>query len=99
MKDLLKLVKHLLKTITKGVGALLFLFLSPLFAAMCATAACLYYCAAVIVFFFASLADDGNLSDFVFPRWSNRSKWTGFKIWLTNKDRQKYEKAKRKDET
>lgn len=75
MKDLLKLVKHLLKTITKGAAALLFLFLSPLFAAMCATALCLHFCTAVIVIFLASLADEGNLSKFVFPRWSNRSKW------------------------
>ena len=75
MKDLLKLVKHLLKTITKGVGALCFLFLTPLLAVLCATAVCLHFCASVIAFFFASLADKGNLSEFVFPRWSNRSKW------------------------
>lgn len=75
MKDLLKIVKLLLKTITKGAAALLFLFLSPLFAVLCATAVCLYFCVAVIVIFLASLVDEGNLSDFTFPRWSNRSKW------------------------
>lgn len=75
MKDLLKLVKHLLKTITKGVGALCFLFLTPLCVVLCVTAVCLHFCASVIAFFFASLADKGNLSEFVFPRWSNRSKW------------------------
>lgn len=75
MKDLLKLVKHLLETITKGVGALLFLCMWPLLSAMCAVALFLYFCAAVIFIFFASLADEGNLSKFAFPRWSDRSRW------------------------
>lgn len=75
MEDLLKLVKHLLKTIAKGVGALFFLCMSPLCAVMCATALFLYLCAAVIFIFFASLVDEGNLSKFVFPRWSDRSRW------------------------
>lgn len=75
MKDLLKLVKHLLKTIVKGVAALFFLCMSPLLSAMCAVALFLYFCAAVIIMFLASLANDGNLSKFVFPRWSDRSRW------------------------
>lgn len=75
MEDLLKLAKHLLRTIVKGVGALCFLCMSPLCAVMCATALFLYFCAAVIFIFFASLADEGNLSNFVYPRWSDRSKW------------------------
>lgn len=75
MEDLLKLAKHLLRTIVKGAAALFFLCMSPLCAVMCATALFLYFCAAVIFIFFASLADEGDLSKFVFPRWSDRSRW------------------------
>lgn len=75
MKDFLKLVKHLLETIVKGVAALFFLCMLPLFSAMCAVALFLYFCAAVVGFLLACLTDDGNLSKFVFPRWSDRSKW------------------------
>ena len=75
LKDFLKLVKHLLNTLAKGVGAMFLLCFLPLVVVLCATAACLYYCAAVIGFFFASIADDGNLSDFVFPRFTDTCKW------------------------
>ena len=75
MKDLLIFVKKLLNTMVKGAAAFsLFAFL-PLLAVMFATAACLYYCSAAIAIVLASLADNGNLSKFVFPRWANRSKW------------------------
>lgn len=75
MKDLLKLVKHLLEITVKGAAAFVILFLSPLLVVMYAMAACLYFCAATVSFFLACLADDGNLSKFIFPRWSNKSKW------------------------
>lgn len=75
MKDLLTLVKRLLKIIVRGAGAFFLLLLLPLLGVAMAAATCLYYCVAVIVYVFASLADDGNLSKFVFPRWTNRSKW------------------------
>ena len=75
MKDLLIFVKKLLNTMVKGVGAFsLFAFL-PLLAVMFATAVCLYYCVVTIACFLASLTDEGNLSKFTFPRWSDRSKW------------------------
>lgn len=75
MTELKDFVKKLLNTMVKGVGALFLLCFLPLFVAMCATAACLYFIAATIAYFLASLADEGNLSEFVCPRWSNRSKW------------------------
>ena len=75
MKDLLRFVKKLLNTMVKGVGAFFLFAFLPLLAVMFATAACLYYCSAAIAIVLASLADDGNLSKFVFPRWSDRSKW------------------------
>lgn len=75
MKDLLTFVKVLLKTIVKGTGAFFLLLLLPLLCVAMAAATCLYYCVTVIVLFLSSLADEGDLSDFVFPRWSNRSKW------------------------
>lgn len=75
MKELKDFVKKLLNTIVKGVAALFLLLLLPLLGAMCAVALFLYFCAAVVVFLLACLADEGNLSNFVFPRWSDRSKW------------------------
>ncbi|MBO5640916.1 MAG: hypothetical protein J5900_00590 [Prevotella sp.] len=75
MKDLFELAKHLLRTIVKGAAALFLFAFLPLLAVMCMTAACLYLSAAVIALFFASLTDEGDLSKFVFPRWSDRSKW------------------------
>ena len=75
MKRFTEFIKKLLNTMVKGVGAFsLFAFL-PLLGVMCAVAVCLHYCSAVIATFLASLADDGNLSRFIYPRWSNRSKW------------------------
>lgn len=75
MKDLLIFVKSLLNTMVKGVGAFFLLLYLPLCVVMCAVAGCLYLCSAAIAIFLASLADEGNLSKFVFPRWSDRSKW------------------------
>ena len=75
MKDLLKLVKYLLNTLAKGVGAIFLLCFLPLLFVMCVTAACLYLCAGTIGYFLACIADDGNLSKFVFPRFSGTYKW------------------------
>ena len=75
MKDLLNFVKKLLNTMVKGVGALFLFAFLPLLAVMFATAVCLDYCVFTIACFLTSLADEGNLSRFVYPRWSNRSKW------------------------
>lgn len=75
MKELKDFVKKLLNTMVKGVGAFsLFAFL-PLLAVAMAAAACLYLCAVAVGFLLACLADEGNLSKFVFPRWSDRSRW------------------------
>lgn len=75
MKDLLTFVKRLLKIIVRGTGAFSLLLLLPLLGVAMAAAMCLYYCVAVVTCVLSSLADEGNLSEFVFPRWTNRSKW------------------------
>ena len=75
MKDLLRFVKKLLNTMVKGVGAFFLLCFMPLIAVMCLTAACLYRYAVTASLILACLADDGNLSNFVYPRWSKISKW------------------------
>ena len=75
MKDLKDFIRQLLKTTVKGAAALFLLLLLPLLGVAMAAAASLYYCVFTIAFFLASLTDEGNLSKFVFPRWSDRSRW------------------------
>lgn len=75
MKDLLRLVKNLLRTIVSGVGAFFLLLYLPLLVVMCLTVACLYRYVVTAAILLCCLADDGNLSNFVFPRWSNICRW------------------------
>ena len=75
MKDLLNFVKSLLNTMVKGAAALFLLLFLPLLAVAMAAATSLYYCVVTIACFLASLTDDGNLSNFVYPRWSNIRRW------------------------
>lgn len=75
MKELKDFVKKLVNTMVKGVSALFLLLFLPLLGVAMAAAMSLYYCVIAIAYFLASLTDDGNLSKFTLPRWSNRSKW------------------------